>query len=372
MCVHLRNLGYFCGIIYQYTHKINGKRYIGQTMHPLKRHKAHVTNSKQRHPDYIFTKMLKKYGVDSFDYQVLEVVYDKDETRFHELLNASEKHHIDYRGTLTKQYGYNVAQGGWGKPSSVSTEKPIDMFDLQGNYIKSFPSIAEASSMFGFTGPTIRQVCNHVHHSAGGYLWAWAGQKPVIPTDHKIYAYNDDGEFVTEYENAYAASKILGQHTNASIAGALKDKHRLACGMYWRNYKAERIPLSDFPKAVYAYDLDGNFVRGFINLAKAKVFTNDSASSSISHAIIKKIAHKGYLWRTEFAERINPSDGRFINKAAVIAILPDGTQKFYEMIKDAAKDNGINTSGIHRSIKLGTKTAKGIQFIRANEQAQNS
>ena len=367
VCVHLRNLGYHCGIIYQYTHGINGKRYIGQTMHPLKRHMCHLRNSRKDVPDSLFGKMLKKYGVKAFRYDVLDVIYDKNEDQFHKLLNESEIEHINFRGTSTKEYGYNVALGGWGKPSTVSTEKPVDMFDLQGNYIRTFRSLSQASAMFGFTGPTIREVCNHLHESAGGYLWAWAGQKPVLPTSHKIYAYDDTGKFIAEYDNPFATSKIFGKGSNAPIALAIKDKYRMAYGMYWRNYKTEQIPLADFPKAVFAYDLEGNFVKGFINLAQAKEFTHDNASSSISHAIIKKTAHKGYLWRKEFSSHIDPSDGRYINKVPVTAIYPDGARKNYGMIKDAAKDNNIHPSGVQRSIKLGVKTASGIQFIRENE-----
>lgn len=367
VCIHLRNLGYYCGIIYQYTHLRNGKRYIGQTMYPLKRHRSHLANSRKSNPDSVFAKMLKKYGTKSFEYSVLDVIYDKDEAHFHKLLNESEIHHIGFRGTSTKEHGYNVASGGWGKPSTISVEKPVDMFDLQGNYIRSFESISQASAMFGFTGPTIRQVCNHVHESAGGHLWAWHGQKPVLPTLHKVYAYDDNGKFIAEYDNAFAASKIVGKHSYTPISSAIKDKYRMAYGMYWRDYKTDQIPLTDFPKAIFAYDLDGNFVKGFINLAKAKEFTHDSASSSISHAILRKTAHKGYLWRKEYSPRIDPSDGRFINKAPVTAIYPDGTRKHYEMIKDAAKDNNIHPSGVQRSIKLCVKTASGIQFIRGNE-----
>ena len=63
--------------------------------------------------------------------------------------------------------------------------------------------------------------------------------------------------------------------------------------------------------------------------------------------------HCGYLWRKEYAPNIDPSDGRKINKAAVMAIFPDKTSKRYEMIKYAASDNGITTTSVHRSLKLG-------------------
>lgn len=50
----------------------------------------------------------------------------------------------------------------------------------------------------------------------------------------------------------------------------------------------------------------------------------------------------------------------------------DGTRKRYEMIKDAAADIGMLTSGIHHSIKFGTKTAKGILFIRDNGETEGT
>ncbi len=366
VCKQLRKDGYHCGIIYRYVHRINGKGYIGQTMYPYNRHKSHLSNANSKSPDGVWAKVVKRYGIDCFDYYILDIKSDKDEKRLHELLDESEKYYIQWYHTSVKELGYNVADGGWTLPSKSTTEKPVDMFDMNGSYIRTYPSLTKASAEFGFTGPTIRQVCNHKHYSAGGYLWAWHGELPVLPPDNKVYAYNDDGVFVNEYANEFAASIVLGG-TNGGIHFALRDKYRLAYGMYWRTYKADRIPLSDFPKAVYAYDLNGNFVQGFINLSKAKEFTGDKASSSISHAIIKKIAHKGCLWRKTYAKHIDPADGRFINKAAVIAIFPDGTTKRYEMIKDAATEIGMHTSGIHRSIKFGAKTAKGIRFIRANE-----
>ncbi len=364
LCRKWHSEGWHCGIIYMYSNRKNGKKYIGQTTRPANRHKNHKTNWRNAHPEGVFAKSVKRYGEDWFDYQVLDIFRDKNEQHLHSLLDKYEKFYIEQRNASTKKYGYNVAAGGWALPKENPTEKAVDMFDLNGNYIRTFQSLSDAKAFINVSGPTIRQVCNHKHYTAGGYLWAWRGQQPVLPPEiKKVYAYNEDGQFVAEYENVFVAAKAL-HASSAQIDHALKDKYRLGCQMYWRRYKTEQIPLSDFPKAIYAYDLDGNFVKGFINLTKAKVFTNDTASSSISHAIGRNTAHKGYLWRTFYADKIDPTDGRFVNKVAVTAIFPDGSQKHYDRIIDAAQDTGTNTGGIHRSMKRGNKTAKGIRFIR--------
>lgn len=55
-------------IIYQYTNKINGKKYIGQTWYESERKKAHL---KQNSGCIAFRRALAFYGVDNFDYKVL-------------------------------------------------------------------------------------------------------------------------------------------------------------------------------------------------------------------------------------------------------------------------------------------------------------
>lgn len=371
ICKKYRQYGYHCGIIYRYAHRVSGKGYIGQTIHPLNRHKNHIRNAKSKSTYDVWRNALKRHGIECFDYYIIDIKYHKDERILHELLNESEKHYIKWYHTSVKEWRYNVAEGGQTQPSKSSVEKAVDMFDIDGNYIRTYTYLTKASAQFGFTGNTIQQVCNHHHYIAGGFLWAWHGEQPVIPKGNKIYSYDNNGVFVKEYENEFQASKELGG-TSGGISPALKDKYRLAYGMYWRKYKTDVIPLSDFPNAIYAYDLNGTFARGFINLSKAKEFTKENSSSGISHAIIRKTAHLGYLWRKEYKPCIDPSDGRKINKAAVMVISPDKTSKRYEMIKDAAADNNITTTSIHRSIKLGIALPNGIKFIRINEETKSS
>ena len=56
------------GIIYCYTNKINGKKYVGQTIHPEKRKWEHS----KAYDDSIFHRAIRKYGFDAFDYEVIE------------------------------------------------------------------------------------------------------------------------------------------------------------------------------------------------------------------------------------------------------------------------------------------------------------
>lgn len=58
---------YVYGIIYKYTNKINGKSYIGQTIHQTTRYSRH----KQASDNSYFHNAIRKYGFENFEYKSL-------------------------------------------------------------------------------------------------------------------------------------------------------------------------------------------------------------------------------------------------------------------------------------------------------------
>ena len=63
-------------IIYCWTNTITNKRYIGQTIHPDQRKRSHIHEAFKCNSDYYFHRSLRKYGLEAFKYEVLEVVLD--------------------------------------------------------------------------------------------------------------------------------------------------------------------------------------------------------------------------------------------------------------------------------------------------------
>ncbi len=64
-------------IIYCYTNKINGKKYVGQTNSEKRRlneHKSNAFNEKSVNYNSIFHKAIRKYGWESFEYEKLEEI----------------------------------------------------------------------------------------------------------------------------------------------------------------------------------------------------------------------------------------------------------------------------------------------------------
>lgn len=91
------------GIIYCYTNKINGKKYIGQTIREPERKMAHKHAALKTKSNMIFHKAIRKYGWENFDYEVL---IECNETE----LTAAEAMYITEMSTLQPK-GYNQLLG---------------------------------------------------------------------------------------------------------------------------------------------------------------------------------------------------------------------------------------------------------------------
>ncbi len=104
------------GIIYKATNKLNGKIYIGQTIRDLEqRKKDHISKSKRNKPACYFHRAIKKYGIESFDWEILDRCNSKHE------LDDLEFYYIKYYGTYYN--GYNSTMGGEGTIGRYCTEE---------------------------------------------------------------------------------------------------------------------------------------------------------------------------------------------------------------------------------------------------------
>lgn len=90
------------GCIYEYTHRENGKKYIGMTIDPIERNKVH----KKAKDDTHFHRAIKNYGFDAFDYHIIEWCHKQ-------FLKEREIYWIDHYNTF-KGDGYNQTPGGDG------------------------------------------------------------------------------------------------------------------------------------------------------------------------------------------------------------------------------------------------------------------
>jgi len=88
------------GIIYCYTNKNTGKKYVGQTIHPEQRKRNHLHEATVKVSEYYFHRSIRKHGWDMFEYEVLEKNVD------HKNLNDRENYYMNMYDSIWPN-GYN-------------------------------------------------------------------------------------------------------------------------------------------------------------------------------------------------------------------------------------------------------------------------
>ena len=113
-------------IIYKATNKINGKSYIGQTIHSVdNRRKRHYYEAKTS--NYKFHNALNKYKDSDFEWDIVCECSSYDE------LNDREQYYINHYNTLDDKNGYNMKPGGLNAGHSEETRKKLSkMFSGEG------------------------------------------------------------------------------------------------------------------------------------------------------------------------------------------------------------------------------------------------
>lgn len=206
--------------IYQITNDINGKVYIGKTERTVEeRFKEHCKDAYRREyekrPLYA---AIRKYGVEHFHVETLEETNSPEEREiywieakrsfkngYNATLGGDGKHYIDYdlvlamyaelknqkevarRMNISDDTVHNVLTNyrvdilDNASAAALATGKVINQYDLQDNYIQSFPSAkAAAESLNKITATSngasshISDVCRGKRKTAYGYKWKFA------------------------------------------------------------------------------------------------------------------------------------------------------------------------------------------------------
>lgn len=119
--------GTYC--VYVHTNKINGKMYVGQTVHGDNPELRWRNNGKGYEKSTYFQNAIKKYGWENFDHEIIANNLTADEA------NKFERLLIEKLNTMNEEYGYNLVSGGnSGKTVSFQTRQKISE-TLKGRFV---------------------------------------------------------------------------------------------------------------------------------------------------------------------------------------------------------------------------------------------
>ncbi len=249
----------------------NGKRYIGVThMEPYHRWR----NGKGYDSNEYFDEAIKEFGWDNIQHIVVCESLTRKEAK------RKEVELIKRYDTTNREKGYNISPGGdivseeSRKKMSISQTgkkhtpeqiekirkaltgqkrtpeqieranqrkyKKVDMYDLSGNYIKTFDTITQACEETGAKCENISKCFSGQRNSCAGYLWKLNHGEPekhiqsnYRPKNKPVLALNKDGNIVKEFESTKEAERQLNLNA-ANISKCCKNKKWTAGGYYWR------------------------------------------------------------------------------------------------------------------------------------------
>jgi len=115
--------------------------------------------------------------------------------------------------------------------------KKVSQYDLDGNWIRDYDSIYEASEDTGINKGNICECCRGKYKSAGKYIWRYYGDNPPKKYTNKtlksVCQYDLDGNFIMEFDSITEAAKKTGSRSNC-IQMCCVGKFKYSNGFIWR------------------------------------------------------------------------------------------------------------------------------------------
>lgn len=194
--------------------------------------------------------------------------------------------------------------------SKKNNKKSILQYDKNGNFIKIWNSIAEASEHIKISESALSQCLSGKVSSSANYIWRYYIKDYPLKIDvsdlnfakKSVYQYSLDGVFIKEWDSCLKAEKTIGI-SSGNISSACCGKLKTAGGFQWR-YKVDMKDTSPISKhnprikKVSQYTLEGEFVKTWDNSRKAAISLGlkDGYSILLCCKGLGKSC-KGYIWK---------------------------------------------------------------------------
>lgn len=282
--------------IYKCTNKVDNKIYIGCTRNFTSRVRQHLKASLKENK--VFHEAIRKYGVCSFTWEILELAEYADDA--FEL----EKKYIEEYGSMYPN-GYNLTSGGAGAPDYGG--RRVVKLTLDGEYVKTY-GCANATDRDGYNVTDVLRVCKHRRRSAKGYVFMFEDdylkngarvyEKPVPKNKKKVVQCDLDGNKIKVFDSVAEAQEFTGT-LRTSILGCLSGTYKTANGFVW--VTEDNFPIKNISE--HAYKKKGVAVQQLDPITEKVVATYSSFADAgkalgVSYKNIQKIA--GNLERTAY------------------------------------------------------------------------
>lgn len=291
-------------IVYQTINTINNKIYIG--IHKTKDPEIFdgyigcgvLINSPSSYmnPYTPFQYAVKKYGTGAFKRSILKV-FDTAEEAFK---LESEIVTSDF---IKRKDVYNSALGGGGGNQVLV---PVNQFDLNGNLIKEWNSITEASEFLGVWHNAIYRA---MKYKGSCKKFLWSSEKVIdikefnTNTGTVCYKYSSETGKCVEIYNSLSEAAILNNTLLSTMERAVKGGYRIGDFYYSTKLLEEyngkpKVSLKN--KILYVYNLNGDFIIELKNSTEICNFFNIKTTQPITTSIRLERPYKE--WQFSFTK----------------------------------------------------------------------
>ena len=239
-----------------YVHECpNGKRYVGITIQkPNDRWKNGVGYRNNRH----FFNAILKYGWDNITHTILHEGLSRAEAceleqkyiREFDSINNGYNHSIGGNASSlgfhhTEEAKRKIAEASRGRRNSDEAIRrvaearsiPVNVYDIDGNYLTTYKSIVEAEKATGVDNSNITATCKGKYQQSSGYIFRYANDtrevKKVRCRTKPVNMYSLSNEYIRSFKSIKEASRVMGI-TDTHITDACRGKYSHSGGYIWR------------------------------------------------------------------------------------------------------------------------------------------
>lgn len=142
------------------------------------------------------------------------------------------------------------------KNDLVSSVSPVEQYTLDGKFVREYISISEAvRENEGFMISTISGCALGKYYNAHGYQWKYKGSSKPIETDktkfkvrnQEILQYDLHGNYIKTFPNLASCYIELGKVDNGVISQVCKGKRNKYLNFQWR-YANSDLPVQNLVK----------------------------------------------------------------------------------------------------------------------------
>lgn len=216
--------------------------YIGSTTQSFYlrwiQHMYEIKNFKHTNPKIM--NIVNKYGIDKLVFEIVEIIDDKNK------VIEREQYYIDLYDSYKK--GLNCSPTAQNSRGCVRSEETLEkyfyhkvsQYTKDGNFIKTFKSMRQASIETNTDYITLSDVCNGKTRMANGFQWRKGDNtnnigKVKSKGEKSLYQYDLDGNFIKEWNSYKEVAKNFNKASN-TISTAVK-KQTLIGGFIFKNNK---------------------------------------------------------------------------------------------------------------------------------------